>query len=68
MAKLPRLLVAVSHADHTETGDSLAWQGGWSVFHRARWIAVAHFVGIFLARVSRGRSVREYVPGAIIVP
>jgi choline/carnitine/betaine transport len=66
---LPRLLFTVWHADGTKTGDALAaWQGGWSVFYWAWWIAFAPFVGVFLARISRGRSIREYVMGAIVVP
>lgn len=69
LMELPQLLVTVWHADGTETGDALAsWQGGWSVFYWAWWIAFAPFVGVFLARISRGRSIREYVLGAIIVP
>ncbi|CAD0187272.1 Glycine betaine transporter OpuD [Ruegeria sp. THAF57] len=66
---LPGMLFNVWKADGTETGDALAsWQGGWSVFYWAWWIAFAPFVGVFLARISRGRTVREYVLGAIIVP
>ncbi|WP_299923721.1 BCCT family transporter [uncultured Pelagimonas sp.] len=66
---LPSLLFTVWRADGTETGDALAsWQGGWSVFYWAWWIAFAPFVGVFLARISRGRTVREYVLGAIVIP
>lgn len=69
VVELPALLVTVWHGDGTETGDALAaWQGGWSVFYWAWWIAFAPFVGVFLARISRGRSIREYVLGAIIIP
>jgi choline-glycine betaine transporter len=69
LIKLPSLLFTVWHADGTETGDALAsWQGGWSVFYWAWWIAFAPFVGVFLARISRGRSIREYVMGAIVIP
>ena len=69
VVELPELLVTVWHADGTETGNALAsWQGGWSVFYWAWWIAFAPFVGVFLARISRGRSIREYVLGAVIVP
>ncbi|THH34219.1 BCCT family transporter [Aliishimia ponticola] len=69
LTELPKLLFTVWHADGTETGDALAsWQGGWSVFYWAWWIAFAPFVGVFLARISRGRSIREYVMGAIVVP
>ena len=44
-----------------------AWQGDWTIFYWAWWIAFAPFVGLFLARVSRGRTIREYVCGAMIV-
>ncbi|MGC6452520.1 MAG: BCCT family transporter [Candidatus Puniceispirillaceae bacterium] len=55
--------------DGTATGDALAgWQGGWTIFYWAWWIAFAPFVGLFLARISRGRSLREFVLGAMIVP
>ncbi len=69
LTELPSLLFTVWHADGTKTGDALAsWQGGWSVFYWAWWIAFAPFVGVFLARISRGRSIREYVMGAIVIP
>jgi choline-glycine betaine transporter len=45
-----------------------SWQGAWSIFYWAWWIAFAPFVGLFLARVSRGRTIREYVIGAMIIP
>jgi len=55
--------------DGTATGEALAgWQGGWTIFYWAWWIAFAPFVGLFLARISRGRSLREFVLGAMIVP
>ncbi|MFT5797237.1 MAG: choline/carnitine/betaine transport [Candidatus Azotimanducaceae bacterium] len=44
------------------------WQGWWPVFYWAWWIAFAPFVGLFLARISRGRTIREFVLGAMIVP
>lgn len=49
-------------------GALAAWQSDWTIFYWAWWIAFAPFVGLFLARVSRGRSLREYVLGAILVP
>ena len=52
-----------------ETEKALAgWQAAWSVFYWAWWIGFAPFVGLFLARVSKGRTVREYVLGAMLVP
>lgn len=71
LVNLPSMMFTVWRADGVE--DSVAtqlagWQGGWSVFYWAWWIAFAPFVGVFLARISRGRTVREYVLGAIIIP
>lgn len=53
----------------TEQQPELAgWQSSWTIFYWAWWIAFAPFVGLFLARVSRGRTIREYVLGAMVVP
>lgn len=66
---LPGISFTVWSDDGTEKGAALAgWQGGWTVFYWAWWIAVTPFVGLFLARVSRGRTVREFVLGAMLVP
>ena len=59
-------LVAVYEAGNQ--GRQFGWQSGWTTFYWAWWIAFAPFVGVFLARISRGRSVREYILGAIIIP
>ncbi|MCH1474857.1 MAG: BCCT family transporter [Alphaproteobacteria bacterium] len=65
---VPMSLVVWSN-DGTAIGEALAgWQGGWTIFYWAWWIAFAPFVGLFLARISRGRSLREFVLGAMIVP
>jgi choline/carnitine/betaine transport len=45
-----------------------AWQATWTSFYWGWWISWAPFVGIFIARISRGRTVREFVLGVIIVP
>ncbi len=66
---LPGLALTLFSADGSATGDALAqWQLDWSVFYWAWWIAFAPFVGMFIARVSRGRTVREYVLGVVLVP
>lgn len=44
------------------------WIQGWTVFYWAWWIAWAPFVGTFIARVSKGRTVREFVIGVLLVP
>lgn len=68
---LPAMVLTVYKADGV--ADSVAtqlagWQGGWTIFYWAWWIAFAPFVGLFLARISKGRTIREYVLGAMIVP
>ncbi|MCR8922730.1 choline BCCT transporter BetT [Dasania sp. GY-MA-18] len=44
------------------------WIGGWTLFYWGWWIAWSPFVGMFIARVSRGRTIREFVTGVLIVP
>ncbi|WP_141930270.1 BCCT family transporter [Microbacterium sp. SLBN-146] len=44
------------------------WQAAWTSFYWGWWISWAPFVGIFIARISRGRTVRQFVMGVIIVP
>ncbi|MFC4321834.1 glycine betaine uptake BCCT transporter [Litchfieldia salsa] len=45
-----------------------AWVQGWTIFYWAWWIAWAPFVGTFIARVSKGRTVREFVIAVLLVP
>ena len=45
-----------------------SWIGGWTLFYWAWWIAWSPFVGMFIARVSRGRTIREFVVGVLLVP
>ena len=52
----------------TEAYKQTGWQHGWTLFYWAWWIAWSPFVGIFIARVSRGRTVREFVSAILIVP
>lgn len=44
------------------------WIGGWTIFYWAWWIAWSPFVGMFIARISRGRTIREFVGGVLLVP
>ena len=44
------------------------WVGSWTLFYWAWWIAWSPFVGSFIARVSRGRTIREFVIGVLLVP
>lgn len=51
-----------------EPGRLFGWQAGWTTFYWAWWIAFSPFVGLFLARISKGRSVREFIIGCVIAP
>lgn len=44
------------------------WQGWWTTFYWGWWMSWAPFVGIFIARISRGRTIREFVAGVLLVP
>ncbi len=48
--------------------DKTTWMGGWTLFYWAWWISWAPFVGMFIARVSRGRTIREFIVGVMFVP
>ncbi|WP_433266992.1 BCCT family transporter [Actinosynnema sp. CS-041913] len=54
---------AASGGDATE-----AWLSGWTIFYWAWWISWTPFVGVFIARISRGRTIRQFVAGVIGVP
>jgi choline/glycine/proline betaine transport protein len=47
---------------------NLSWVGGWTVFYWAWWIAWAPFVGQFVARVSKGRTIREFILAVTLLP
>ncbi|WP_079252507.1 BCCT family transporter [Streptomyces sp. MP131-18] len=50
-------------------GEGIAgWLSGWTVFYWAWWISWTPFVGMFIARISRGRTIRQFVGGVILVP
>lgn len=48
--------------------ESIKWQGAWTVFYWAWWISWTPFVGIFIARISKGRTIREIAIGTVVVP
>ena len=45
-----------------------AWLGDWTLFYWGWWISWSPFVGMFIARISRGRTIREFVTGVLLVP
>ncbi len=69
VVSIPDNIFRVWTKDGSEIGDALAsWQGAWTIFYWAWWIAFAPFVGLFLARISKGRTIREYILGAMLGP
>ncbi len=53
---------------HTSAFDPSSWLGEWTLFFWATWIAWAPYVGAFIARISRGRTIREFVVGVLLAP
>lgn len=47
---------------------TIEWQQGWTIFYWGWWLAWAPFVGLFIARISKGRNLREFVLGVLLVP
>ncbi len=69
LVALPAKTLTLFTSDGSQVSEELMqWQLDWTIFYWAWWIAFAPFVGMFIARVSRGRTVREYVFGVILVP
>ena len=73
---LPTSVTALENADEVIAGlyaagiqgRQFGWQAGWTTFYWAWWIAFSPFVGLFLARISKGRTVREFILGCVIAP
>ena len=60
--------LTLSFTAYDTNSDVGRWQQSWTTFYWAWWIAFAPCVGLFLARISRGRTIREFVLGAVIAP
>ncbi|QKW48933.1 BCCT family transporter [Streptomyces buecherae] len=65
LGDLPQL---VGRTEATGGESVAAWLGSWTVFYWAWWISWTPFVGMFIARISRGRTIRQFVGGVILVP
>ena len=61
-----QILPEFSFWNEAFTGTS--WQAGWTIFYWGWWISWSPFVGMFVARISKGRSVRELITGVIFLP
>lgn len=61
-------LIKMSFRTAPLEGDNREWLNAWTLFYWAWWISWAPFVGMFIARVSRGRTIRSFITGVLIVP
>jgi len=66
-AELPEETLMAVYAAGND-GRQFGWQSGWTTFYWAWWIAFSPFVGLFLARISKGRTVREFIIGCVFAP
>lgn len=58
----------IARTAESQNGAAGEWLASWSIFYWAWWISWSPFVGMFLARISRGRSIREFCVGVLLVP
>jgi glycine betaine transporter len=61
-------IIPLSFKTNPMSADYTKWMGNWSILYLAWWIAWCPFVGIFLARISKGRTIRELILGALLLP
>lgn len=52
----------------SEAYSNTDWQSAWTIFYWAWWVSWSPFVGVFIARISRGRTIREFVFGVLLIP
>ncbi len=64
LQQLPQLAL---WSETYQTGDA-KWQSSWTIFYWGWWISWSPFVGMFIARVSKGRTVKEFIAGVIVLP
>ena len=69
LSNLPRLAFWNDMlANNDPNGEGWGWQGGWTVFYWAWTVTWSPFIGIFVARISKGRTIREFVFGVLMAP
>ena len=49
-------------------GQKREWMSSWTLYYWGWWLSWSPFVGVFIARVSKGRSIREFISGVLLVP
>lgn len=67
-AYLSNFFEMVGRTAESADGSAGEWLGSWTIFYWAWWISWSPFVGMFLARISRGRTIREFLFGVMLVP
>ena len=65
---LDQLFEMTSRSASSADGTAGEWLGSWTIFYWVWWVSWTPFVGMFLARISRGRTIREFVVGIVVVP
>lgn len=67
-AYLSNFFEMIGRTAESADGTAGEWLSGWTIFYWAWWISWSPFVGMFLARISRGRTIREFLFGVMLVP
>src|SRR5699024_6772639 len=68
-SRFPSMLMnTFAYTEGSPDYSSAEWMQDWTLFFWAWWIAWAAFVGLFLARISRGRTLRQFVLGVLLIP
>lgn len=63
-----RDLIPLSFKTYSYESENTGWFTGWTVLYWAWWVSWSPFVGLFIARISRGRTVREFIFGVLVIP
>ena len=58
----------LSLSSNTQAYEDSSWQNGWTLFYYSWWFAWSPFVGLFIARISYGRSIQEFLLGVVVIP
>ncbi|WP_425845110.1 BCCT family transporter [Agrococcus sp. TSP3-2-1] len=63
-----QLAVMSARTEAAGGAEVAAWLSGWTIFYWAWWVSWTPFVGMFIARISRGRTIRQFVTGVLVAP
>ncbi|MBE0792348.1 BCCT family glycine betaine transporter BetL, partial [Escherichia coli] len=61
-------IIQMSFQTAPDAPDARKWIDSWTIFYWAWWLSWSPFVGIFIARISRGRTIRQFLLGVIVLP